>query len=83
MCFFYYSCLSNNYTSLIFYYFIGLCKLLTLWFKRNTFRQLIEELADIWPVTPENQEEEDIKQESLKELRLGQFCKDFEYLTSK
>ncbi|KAI8429771.1 hypothetical protein MSG28_000313 [Choristoneura fumiferana] len=52
---------------------MSFCKLLTLWFKRHTFRKLIEELADIWPVTPENQEEADIKQESLKELRLGQF----------
>uniref|UniRef100_A0A0K8TVB7 Odorant receptor n=1 Tax=Epiphyas postvittana TaxID=65032 RepID=A0A0K8TVB7_EPIPO len=51
---------------------MSISKLLTLWFKRHTFRKLIEDLEDIWPVAPENQEEEDIKQKSLKDLRLGQ-----------
>ncbi|XP_061713693.1 odorant receptor 4-like [Cydia pomonella] len=54
------------------YGMMGTSKLLTLWFKRHTFRRLLIDLAEIWPVTCENEEEDKIKEESLRALRLGQ-----------
>ncbi|XP_063373152.1 odorant receptor 4-like [Cydia amplana] len=51
---------------------MGLCKLLTLWFKRHTFRKLLVDLVEIWPVTCEDEEEDKIKEESLRALRWGQ-----------
>ncbi|XP_059049028.1 odorant receptor 4-like [Achroia grisella] len=44
-------------------------KLLTLWYKKNTFRQVVKELADIWPVAEKNPKAVAIKNSSLKSLR--------------
>ncbi|XP_026764625.1 odorant receptor 4 isoform X1 [Galleria mellonella] len=44
-------------------------KLLTLWYKKNTFRQVVKELADIWPIVETNPEVVIIKDNSLKTLR--------------
>nr|WCC57447.1 odorant receptor 51 [Papilio glaucus] len=48
-------------------------KLLTIWYKRNEFRQLVKELADIWPMSIDDKEEINIKRSRISSLRIGQF----------
>ncbi|XP_059049030.1 odorant receptor 4-like [Achroia grisella] len=54
---------------IIGYGIISFGKLLTLWYKKNTFRQVVKELADIWPVAETNAKAVAIKNSSLKSLR--------------
>ncbi|XP_037300643.1 odorant receptor 4 [Manduca sexta] len=44
-------------------------KLITIWYKRSTFRQLVSELADIWPVSIKDKEAAQIKRDSLSALK--------------
>nr|WCC57390.1 odorant receptor 51 [Papilio dardanus] len=48
-------------------------KLLTIWYKRNEFRQLVKELADIWPISDDDEEEINLKQSRTSSLRIAQF----------
>ncbi|XP_037872063.1 odorant receptor 4 isoform X3 [Bombyx mori] len=48
-------------------------KLITIWYKRNTFKQLVEELAVIWPVSIKDEVAAQIKRDSLSALKLRQF----------
>nr|WCC57641.1 odorant receptor 51 [Papilio polytes] len=48
-------------------------KLLTIWYKRNEFRQLVNELADIWPMSDDDKEEVNIKRSRTSSLRIAQF----------
>ncbi|KAJ8734097.1 hypothetical protein PYW07_014648 [Mythimna separata] len=48
-------------------------KLLTIWYKRHTFRQLVVELAEIWPVSIGDKEGVEIKLNSLSALKHRQF----------
>ncbi|XP_045542573.1 odorant receptor 4-like [Papilio machaon] len=47
-------------------------KLLTIWYKRNEFRQLVKELADIWPISDDDKEEINIKRSRTSSLRIAQ-----------
>ncbi|CAK1548291.1 unnamed protein product [Leptosia nina] len=48
-------------------------KLLTLWYKRDTFKHLLIELADIWPMSEHDKGAIEIKRNKLSSLRIGQF----------
>lgn len=58
-----------------FYCLSGFGKLLTLWYKKDTFKQLLIELANIWPMSGHDKETAGIKRKKLSRLRIGQFCK--------
>ncbi|KAJ0181129.1 hypothetical protein K1T71_003214 [Dendrolimus kikuchii] len=47
-------------------------KLITIWYMRHTFRKLVDELADIWPVSVLDKEAKNIKNDSLTSLRRRQ-----------
>ncbi|XP_047514990.1 odorant receptor 4-like [Pieris napi] len=48
-------------------------KLLTLWYKKDTFKHLLIELADIWPMSERDKEAVEIKRKKLSRLRIAQF----------
>ncbi|XP_047539671.1 odorant receptor 85b-like [Vanessa atalanta] len=48
-------------------------KMLTMWYKRNIFRNLLNELADLWPTSDRDKDSIDIKRQKLSRLRIGQF----------
>ncbi|CAH2100023.1 unnamed protein product [Euphydryas editha] len=48
-------------------------KLLTIWYKKDIFRNLINELADLWPTSSHDKDSVEIKQKKLSSLRIGQF----------
>ncbi|XP_059049308.1 odorant receptor 4-like [Achroia grisella] len=47
-------------------------KLLTIWYKKNSFRQVVNDLVDVWPVHETNPEAVAIKHKSLASLRSRQ-----------
>lgn len=57
----------------------GFGKLITIWYKRHIFRQLVMELADIWPVELSDKEAAAIKRHSLSALKQRQICKFLDY----
>ncbi|XP_050553229.1 odorant receptor 4-like [Spodoptera frugiperda] len=48
-------------------------KLITIWYKRHTFRQLVVELAEIWPASIRDRDGVEIKRNSLSTLKHRQF----------
>ncbi|XP_075986147.1 odorant receptor 4-like [Anticarsia gemmatalis] len=58
----------GSYLHIAGYDTLSFGKLLTIWYKRHTFRQLMSELAEIWPVSIKNAEAE-IKYNSLSALK--------------
>ncbi|XP_050354396.1 odorant receptor 4-like [Nymphalis io] len=48
-------------------------KLWTMWYKRNIFRNLLIELADLWPTSDHDKDSIDIKRQKLSRLQIGQF----------
>ncbi|XP_050665434.1 odorant receptor 4-like [Leptidea sinapis] len=48
-------------------------KLLTIWYKRDVFKNLLIELADIWPISEKDFEANSIKLKKLSQLRITQF----------
>ncbi|XP_023934502.2 odorant receptor 4-like [Bicyclus anynana] len=48
-------------------------KLLTIWWMRNVFRKLLTELEDLWPISDQDKDATDIKNEKLSRLRIIQF----------
>ncbi|XP_041973673.1 odorant receptor 4-like [Aricia agestis] len=49
-------------------------KFLTLWHKQATFRNLLTELAELWPIEEEDEDAVRIKRQKLARLRVVQFC---------
>ncbi|CAK1548310.1 unnamed protein product [Leptosia nina] len=45
-----------------------------LWYKKTVFKRLLRELIEIWPVTPEDIETQNVKDKSLKTLRSVHAC---------
>nr|UVB79111.1 odorant receptor 12 [Heortia vitessoides] len=50
---------------------LSIAKVFVLWYKKNVFKQLINELASIWPVPPLVDEAQLIKDRSLNALRIA------------
>ncbi|XP_038209518.1 odorant receptor 4-like [Zerene cesonia] len=48
-------------------------KLLTIWYKKEAFKHLLIELADIWPMSAHDKEATEIKRKKISRLRSGQF----------
>lgn len=48
---------------------------MTMWYKKNVFRNLIKELGDLWPSTNDDKEAADVKRMKLSRLGIVQFCK--------
>ena len=55
--------------------FLGIAKVFVLWYKKDVFRQLLNELAGIWPMPPLEEEAQIIKNKSLAALRITHRCK--------
>ncbi|KAG7304154.1 hypothetical protein JYU34_011088 [Plutella xylostella] len=51
------------------YGFISVGKMAIIWYKQDIFKQLVSELADLWPVRKDDGEAAEIKQRSLNALR--------------
>ncbi|CAG9110792.1 unnamed protein product [Plutella xylostella] len=51
------------------YGFISVGKMAIIWYKQDIFKQLVRELADLWPVRKDDGEAAEIKQRSLNALR--------------
>ncbi|XP_026323287.1 odorant receptor 4-like [Hyposmocoma kahamanoa] len=49
----------------------GIAKVFVLWYKKDVFRSLIEELATIWPVPPLDNDAQAIKDKSIDALRIA------------
>ncbi|CAH0699117.1 unnamed protein product [Spodoptera exigua] len=56
-------------SSLLVLMLAGFGKLITIWYKRHTFRQLVVELAEIWPVSFKDRDGVEIKRNSLSTLK--------------
>lgn len=52
----------------------GFGKLVTIWYKRDKFRHLVRELAEIWPIYIQDKEGAQIKRDSLSALKHRQIC---------
>ncbi|XP_072935057.1 odorant receptor 4-like [Epargyreus clarus] len=50
---------------------LSIAKVFVLWYKKNVFGQLLEELSGIWPMPPLNEDAQAIKDKSLAALRIG------------
>ncbi|XP_052753868.1 odorant receptor 4-like [Galleria mellonella] len=64
--------LMGSYLHIAGYDTISFGKLLTIWYKKNTFRRVVNDLADIWPVYEKNPEAVAIKNKCLSTLRTRQ-----------
>ncbi|KAM3966695.1 odorant receptor 4 [Aphomia sociella] len=64
--------LIGSYLHIAGYDTMSFGKLLTIWYKRNSFRQVVNELTDIWPVVEKNPEAVAIKNNSLASLQSRQ-----------
>nr|QPX50372.1 odorant receptor [Helicoverpa armigera] len=49
---------------------LSIAKVFVLWYKKDVFRQLLNELAGIWPMPPLEEEAQTIKNKSLAALRI-------------
>lgn len=52
----------------------GIAKVGVLWYKKDVFKRLLNELAEIWPVQPLDTEFQEIKDKSLTALRIAHRC---------
>nr|ALS03874.1 odorant receptor 3 [Ectropis obliqua] len=50
---------------------LSIAKVSVLWYKKHVFIKLLNELAEIWPLDPLNQEDKTIKDNSLGALRMA------------
>lgn len=57
------------------FHFTGIAKVFVLWYKKDVFKQLLQELAGIWPVPPLEEEAQSIKNKSIDALRITHRCK--------
>ncbi|XP_026764626.2 odorant receptor 4 isoform X1 [Galleria mellonella] len=64
--------LMGSYLHIAGYDTMSFGKLLTIWYKKNTFRRVVNDLADIWPVDEKNPEAVAIKNKCLSTLRSRQ-----------
>ncbi|XP_013195343.2 odorant receptor 4 [Amyelois transitella] len=64
--------LIGSYLHIAGYDTMSFGKLLTIWYKQNNFRQVVTELADIWPVAEKDPKAAAIKDNSLTSLRRRQ-----------
>lgn len=55
--------------------FTGIAKVFVLWYKIDVFGLLLNELAEIWPMPPLDDEYQAIKDKSLSALSLAHRCK--------
>lgn len=53
----------------------GIAKVFVLLYKKDVFKQLIHELAGIWPMPPMDEDATVIKNNSLTALRIAHRCK--------
>ncbi|KAJ2946490.1 hypothetical protein O0L34_g12538 [Tuta absoluta] len=53
---------------------LSIAKVFVLWYKKDVFAQLIQELVEIWPVSPLGDEAQMIKSKSLTALRITSSC---------
>ncbi|KPJ15533.1 hypothetical protein RR48_09462 [Papilio machaon] len=53
------------------YGILSIAKVFVLWYKKDVFGQLLDELADIWPMSPLEKEAQNIKNKSLSGLRIA------------
>lgn len=56
------------------FYSSGIAKVFVLWYKKDVFSQLLNELAEIWPMPPLDEEAQIIKNKSLDALRITHHC---------
>ncbi|CAB3237138.1 unnamed protein product [Arctia plantaginis] len=49
---------------------LSIAKVFVLWYKKDVFKQLLQELAGIWPVPPLEEEAQTIKNKSIDALRI-------------
>nr|QRF70981.1 odorant receptor [Semiothisa cinerearia] len=50
---------------------LSIAKVFVLWYKKDIFTKLLDELAEIWPLEPLNEDDQDIKNNSLNALRIA------------
>ncbi|KPI93246.1 hypothetical protein RR46_10506 [Papilio xuthus] len=50
---------------------LSITKVFVLWYKKDVFGQLLNELADIWPMSPLEEDAQNIKNKSLSALRIA------------
>ncbi|XP_047036578.1 odorant receptor 4-like [Helicoverpa zea] len=63
----------GSYVHIAGYDTLSFGKLITIWYKRHTFRQLVVELAEIWPVSIKDKDSVEVKRNSLSALKHRQF----------
>ncbi|XP_028025227.1 odorant receptor 4-like isoform X1 [Bombyx mandarina] len=51
---------------------LSIAKVLSLWYKKDIFSQLLKELSEIWPTTPLDEDAQSIKTRSLSALHMTQ-----------